>query len=111
MRIALLVIWTLFWTAPSAADAALRCGTELVVRGMTPYEVLERCGVPEYELGWTDYRYPGYFVRVDEWLYDLGDNRFRRLLVFEDGRLIRIDTRRKPAGGFDAPTGLGTGTP
>jgi hypothetical protein len=66
---------------------------------MTPFEVLERCGTPEHELGWMDYRYPGYLVRVDEWLYDLGSNRFRRLLTFENGRLQHIETRDKPRGG------------
>jgi hypothetical protein len=29
---------------------------------------------------------------VDEWVYDLGNVRFRRLLRFEDGRLMRIET-------------------
>lgn len=78
--------------------ASLRCNTELVARGMTPLEVVERCGEPQYALGWTDFRYPGLFVRVDEWTYELGANRFRRQLTFENGRLIRIETRRKPTG-------------
>jgi len=79
------------------ASAGFRCDTELVVDGMTPIEVLERCGAPEFELGWTDYRYPGLFVRVDEWSYNLGSNRFRRLLVFENGRLVDIEVRDKPS--------------
>jgi len=81
-------------TAP--ASAGFRCDTELVSDGMTPIEVLERCGEPEFELGWTDYRYPGLFVRVDEWSYNLGSNRFRRLLTFENGRLVDIEMRDKP---------------
>lgn len=88
--------------APAAAG--FRCDTDLVDRGMTPFEVLERCGTPEHEIGWTDYRYPGFLVRVDEWLYELGSNRFRRLLTFENGRLRRIETRDKPRGGVDRPT-------
>ncbi|MEQ8857782.1 MAG: DUF2845 domain-containing protein [Pseudomonadales bacterium] len=83
-------------TACPAAAADLRCDSELVGRGMTPLEVLERCGEPEFEYGWTDYRYPGLFVRVDLWTYHLGENRFRRELMFENGRLRRIETRRKP---------------
>lgn len=82
--------------AGTPARAGFYCDTELVGRGMTPYEVLERCGEPEYETGWTDYRYPGLFVRVDEWTYHLGRNKFRRQLTFENGRLIEIETRRKP---------------
>ena len=79
------------------ASAGFRCDPELVTDGMTPLEVLERCGEPEFELGWTDYRYPGLFVRVDQWSYNLGSNRFRRLLIFENGRLVDIEERDKPA--------------
>lgn len=78
------------------ATAGFRCDTELVGRGMTPLEVLERCGEPEFEFGWTDYRYPGLFVRVDRWTYHLGRNQFRRELTFENGRLRDIETRPKP---------------
>jgi hypothetical protein len=88
--------------APLAVAAGLRCDDDLVSRGMTPVEVFERCGTPEFEQAWTDYRYPGRFVRVAEWSYNLGDNRFRRLLTFENGRLTRIETRDKPAGGLPA---------
>jgi hypothetical protein len=83
-------------SAASAVRAEFRCDTELIGRGMTPLEVLERCGSPEFEQGWTDYRYPGFLVRVDEWSYHLGINRFRRLLTFENGRLIRVELRDKP---------------
>jgi hypothetical protein len=86
------------WLAAAPASAGFRCDSDLVGRGMTPYEVLERCGAPVHELGWMDYRYPGFLVRVDEWLYDLGSNRFRRLLTFENGRLQYIETRSKPRG-------------
>lgn len=87
-------------TASALAEAGLRCDDDLVSRGMTPVEVFERCGDPEFEQAWTDFRYPGRFVRVSEWSYNLGDNRFRRLLTFENGRLVRIETRDKPAGGL-----------
>jgi hypothetical protein len=90
-----LLITALLATLP--AEASLRCESDLVLRGMTPLEVVERCGLPGYEFGWTDFRYPGVFVRVDEWTYELGEHRFRRQLIFENGRLIRIETRRKPS--------------
>lgn len=79
-----------------SAAAEFRCNTELVDRGMTPLEVLERCGAPELQLNWMDYRQPGLLVQYDEWTYHMGVNRFRRLLTFENGRLIRIETRDKP---------------
>jgi hypothetical protein len=97
--------------AQAHAAGGLRCDTELIRRGMTPLEVVERCGEPHYELGWTDFRYPGLFVRVDEWTYELGRNKFRRLLTFENGRLIRIETRGKPTGGLPAPKATGVAPP
>jgi hypothetical protein len=90
-----LLVTALLTTFPT--EAALRCDADLVQRGMTAFEVIERCGLPVYEFGRTDYRYPGYLVRVDEWTYELGAHRFRRHLTFENGRLLRIETRNKPA--------------
>ena len=40
--------------------------------------------------------WPYLLVHVDEWTYNLGRNKFRRLLRFENGRLVRIEMRRKP---------------
>lgn len=88
---------TLWWLDAPQAFAGFRCDTNLVRRGMTPFEVVEVCGDPVYEFGFIDFRAPGVFVRVDEWLYELGDNKFRRLLVFENGRLRRVETRDKPS--------------
>jgi hypothetical protein len=84
----------LLLTMPAAAG--LRCDVSLVTRGQTLFEVLERCGSPEFEMRFADYRYPGFVVHVEEWTYDLGRNKFRRLLTFENGRLVRIETRGKP---------------
>lgn len=86
----------LLWFAAGTAAAGLRCDTTLIARGMTPPEVVERCGDPEYESAFVEVRQPGVWVYVDEWLYNLGSNRFRRLLTFENGRLVRIETRAKP---------------
>ncbi|MDZ7669126.1 MAG: DUF2845 domain-containing protein [Gammaproteobacteria bacterium] len=97
------LVWLAAWLVVVPTAAGFRCDTDLVGRGMTPLEVLERCGDPEFEQGWTDYRYPGYFVRVNLWTYHLGDNRFRRELMFENGRLMRIETRDKPRGGVERP--------
>lgn len=80
----------------SLAAAEFRCDQSLVRRGLTPFEVYERCGAPEFESQFADYRYPGILVYVDEWTYHLGSNKFRRLLTFENGRLVRVETRDKP---------------
>jgi hypothetical protein len=69
----LMLVTALLLSASASAD--LRCDTDLVSRGMTSFEVLERCGAPVYETAFVDVRHPGVFVYVDEWLYDLGSNR------------------------------------
>ncbi|MEM8982073.1 MAG: DUF2845 domain-containing protein [Pseudomonadota bacterium] len=104
--------------APSDAWA-LRCGSKLVLEGMTIGEVLARCGEPENESRRAIlvsevipvfngpqrvYRHdprsgqlvtPGYGpvtreVEVIELTYNFGPRRFMRLLEFRDGRLERI---------------------
>ena len=92
--------------SPSPAHAeALRCGQHLVDRGLELYEVLERCGEPVDQRSFVIYRgYDvGYFeagpVQVDELIYEIGSNKFRRKLRFEDGQLRRIETLRKPLPG------------
>jgi hypothetical protein len=87
--------------AAAPARAGLRCDRSLVSRGFTHLEVLERCGAPLFEMQFADYRYPGFLVYVDEWTYDLGRNKFRRLLTFENGRLVRIELRGKPKRSID----------
>ena len=80
---------------------AMRCGGELVSRGLHLVEVLERCGEPMFQRGYVEYRgyevgiYLGSSMVVDEWVYDLGPQKFRRRLRFEDGELRRIDTLKK----------------
>jgi hypothetical protein len=94
--LAALTLGALLGATRALADAQGRCDTSVIERGQTFYEVEERCGAPVYEYSRTDFRYPGYFVQVDEWVYDFGPNRFRRQLTFEDGRLRKIEKRAKP---------------
>ncbi len=91
---AFLLLSLLFALPATAGD--LRCEGRLVARGLTPYEVIERCGEAVYEDRRVEFLYEGVPVYVDEWLYDLGDNRFRRLLRFENGRLRKVELLRKP---------------
>lgn len=95
LRLVALVSLLLCTTFATAADA-VRCDQALVGTGATFVEVLELCGEPEHEYARVDYRYPGYTVDVDEWTYAQGRNRFRRVLHFENGRLLDIELRRKP---------------
>lgn len=79
-----------------SVHADMRCPPHVVTEGMTLLEVRERCGAPVFE----DRRYeemaPGIWMDVDEWIYEPGSNKFRRLLRFENGRLERIEVLRKP---------------
>lgn len=82
--------------SPLSYADAMRCGDSIVQRGHTFFEVLERCGKPDLEYDW-DHRYvPGVEARVTEWVYELGTNKFRRILRFEEGRLRNVELRPKP---------------
>lgn len=77
-----------------AAD--LRCSSLLVEPGDHLIDVLDLCGEPVFSTQRVDLRRDGRVVTVDEWVFDLGRNRFRRHLEFQNGRLVRIDVGRKP---------------
>jgi hypothetical protein len=79
---------------PAAAD--MRCSPHVVTRGLTIPEVLERCGAPVYEAHRIETIAPDVWVAVDEFIYEQGGNKFRRLLRFENGRLDEIEVLAKP---------------
>ena len=87
----------------SAPAHAMRCGVSLVAQGQWTYEVLEQCGEPIEQhvktifLGTNDRHgvaglAAATSIVVEYWVYDLGPHRLRRLLRFEDGQLVRIET-------------------
>jgi hypothetical protein len=99
MRTAILALLLGF---PGLAGAdALRCGQAVVTAGLRDFEVLERCGEPltqrtrtevrGYDVGPIDV----YYVVVEEWVYDPGGRKLRRLLRFEDGVLMSVETLRR----------------
>ena len=95
------LLLTAFGPIISAADT-MRCGDSIVQRGFTFFEVLERCGKPDLEYDW-DHRYvPGVEANVTEWVYELGSNKFRRVLRFEEGRLRKVELRPKPEASLDS---------
>ena len=80
---------------------ALRCGNKLVLEGSNKFDVLQRCGEPNFqdsrtELRSLELRAPSYKtgqwvpVTIDEWYYNFGPSQFMALLVFENGRLTAI---------------------
>lgn len=65
----------------SAGDLfAMRCGNALVLTGDREFEVLNKCGEPD-------------FVAIDGWAYNFGPNLFIHYLRFDNGRLTEIELR------------------
>jgi hypothetical protein len=70
----------------NAADRSMRCGTYLIYSGggknsTGMYEVLRKCGEPTIK-------------NSDTWIYEQG-GMFRVLTFNYEGRLARIESRRK----------------
>lgn len=88
--------------APAAADG-MRCGNRLVTDGDSMYLVQSRCGAPDDANNWVEYRTERIKVgsvwvervvevKYERWTYDFGTDRLIRFLVFEKGRLLKVDT-------------------
>lgn len=85
--------------SPATSDT-LRCGNRLVSVGNNKAEVLIKCGSPAWKDAWTDVvinnvnTVNALRVNVDRerWIYNFGRNSFLRILLFENGRLVKITT-------------------
>jgi hypothetical protein len=92
MKRAFLTAGLLLVAVPAAH--AFRCGQSVVTEGLRDFEVLERCGEPLYQTSRTEIRgydvgpLDVYYVVIEEWVYDTGERKLRRLLRFEDGELM-----------------------
>ena len=90
---AVISLLTLTLLVFSGQTYALRCGNKLVNIGDRKYEVLYKCGKPDY----TDYYnqimtyYPYTTEKVDVWTYNFGTTKFMQELVFRNGILRRIN--------------------
>jgi len=91
----------------------LRCSGSIVSIGDTKSRVIDKCGEPDHIEPWQEERikkdhyysydhyrsYEGYrepflvkeYVRIEEWTYNLGPTSFIRYLLFENGRLRKIN--------------------
>jgi hypothetical protein len=85
-----------------AADDVMRCGSgRLIDTGMSPAEVIARCGapksrsveeVPVRRFAPTGASIPtGDLVRTERWTYERGQGQFPAVLTFESGELKRIE--------------------
>lgn len=97
--------------AAAATERTVRCQGSLVGIGADKAEVLEKCGQPEKIDRWEegpnryfsqpfDYEQDRYLapksfrgpIRFERWTYNFGSNRLLYYLVFENGKLITIDS-------------------
>lgn len=87
-------------------DSPGSCSPEAIQSGTSEFEVVARCGEPlSRQLDWepasggrvssgpSDFRM---VQPVSTWLYEFGDNRFRRTVTLKNGRVTRVETRKKP---------------
>jgi hypothetical protein len=95
----------------------LRCGGSIVSIGDTKSRVIDKCGEPDHIESWEEERikkdyyhsyddprpYEGYrepflvkeYIRIEEWTYNRGPTSFTRYLIFENGRLVKINLGEK----------------
>jgi hypothetical protein len=80
----------------SAAHAdGMRCGDHLVTEGETTSEISAKCGAPtraDRRVAIRSTDCISIEVTIDTWLYNLGPKSFQRILTFENGRLLTIET-------------------
>jgi len=99
----------------SGISYAFQCDGKVVSKRNTKFDVLRKCGEPDYIDSWEEERaVRGYgrsemprsggipetqvpmisiiHVRVEKWSYNFGPNRFMQVLRFENGKLIDIET-------------------
>lgn len=77
-----------------------RCDAGEFRVGRTQYELLQRCGAPLFKdsrveeqlLSLDKHRREKRVNRIDEWTYNLGPTQFLRILRFENGRLVAVET-------------------
>lgn len=74
------------------------CSEQVVTVGDTKSEVIAKCGEPtwkdthqeEFKERFDNGLERNLFVTVEEWTYNLGPNRFVRILTFRNGKLTEI---------------------
>ncbi len=77
-----------------------RCDAYDIDPGLSKFELIVRCGEPDYREAWTEYRSDRVgtvltqpvAVRVDEWVYTFGSNRLIRYVTLVNGRITKVET-------------------
>ena len=77
-----------------------QCDSGELQPGISQYEILQRCGEPAFKdsreeevLTAVDAHTSNVTVKhIDEWTYNFGPNKFLRILKFENGELVEVET-------------------
>lgn len=92
--VTLFVLLTGLWLKPSVSEAdSFRCGPYLVETGDSFVEVLDTCGPPLAKTESVERIRSGnrdLYLGVEQWIYDTGKYRLRRILVFRNGFLDEV---------------------
>jgi Protein of unknown function (DUF2845) len=81
-------------------SSAKHCDSGEIQTGISQYEILQRCGEPafkdtrqEEQLTSVDEHHNRLTTnRIDEWTYNFGPTKFLRILKFENGELVDVET-------------------
>lgn len=88
----------------SEASALLRCGGGIVGESDSLERVASACGEPDQRAERFEIREQqscrgaARIVHVEEWIFDFGPRRLVQALTFENGSLVRIESRGFGAG-------------
>ena len=91
-----------------SGDSAGDCSPARLQSGLSEFEMVAYCGEPlSRRVTWEavgrgstvagPYR-ADQLVPVEEWLYETGKTQFRRIVRLRNGRVVRVETTRKPTG-------------
>jgi hypothetical protein len=80
--------------------AGKSCSPDDIKRDITQYEILQRCGEPLFRDSRNEERLTAVdkytnrlvIMRIDEWTYNFGPDQFLRILKYENGKLVKIET-------------------
>lgn len=102
MRKCVLLLLVVLGLAAAGNLFAFRCGSELVEKGDRKIEVLKKCGEPASVDEWEEIRPVPAFrhglptgglekIKVEEWTYNFGPQRFLQIYRFENGEVVEME--------------------
>lgn len=117
MRNLTILLLLLLAAAPASALDRIRCGARLVGTDARADEVRSVCGEPDFVDRWEVQPYGLPYPQLadtEQWYYNFGPSQLMRVLRFQRGRLVEIDTDTYgfaesapgPCGPYDIAEGL-----